>query len=30
VSRDLDRLVDDVDWILGFNHPSQLYDETVR
>lgn len=25
---DLDRLVDDVDWILGLQRPSRLYDET--
>jgi hypothetical protein len=25
---DLDRMVDDVDWILGFHEPTQLYDQS--
>jgi len=28
VRTDLDRMVDDVDWVLGFSGPTKLYDET--
>jgi len=27
IRTDLDRMADDVDWILGFDRPSRLYDE---
>jgi hypothetical protein len=30
IRTDLDRMVDDVDWILGLHQPTSLYNETVR
>ena len=30
IKTDLDRMVDDVDWILGLHRPSTLYNESMR
>ena len=30
IETNLDRMVDDVDWMLGLDAPTQLYDETMR
>ena len=30
IKTDLDRMVDDVDWILGLHRPSSLYNENMR
>jgi hypothetical protein len=30
IKTDLDRMVDDVDWILGLHRPTTLYNESMR
>lgn len=30
IKTDLDRMVDDVDWILGLHRPTTLYNENMR
>jgi hypothetical protein len=30
IRTDLDRAVDDIDWVLGLHRPTTLYDETMR
>lgn len=30
IRTNLDRAVDDVDWMLGLHRPTSLYDETMR
>ena len=29
VRTDMDRIIDDIDWLFGLHRPSQIYDETL-